>query len=72
MTTVCAMPNTKPITDTKEMVADVHQRAVKESPVHVIQLGAVTKGEAGKGTGGYQRNGRGQDAMRSVRTAGQS
>lgn len=48
VTTVCAMPNTKPITDTKEMVADVHQRAAKESPVHVIQLGAVTKGEAGK------------------------
>lgn len=48
VTTVCAMPNTKPIIDTKEMVEDVHRRAADESPVHVIQLGAVTKGEAGE------------------------
>lgn len=48
ITTMCAMPNTKPITDTKEMVADLHRRAAEESPVHVIQLGAVTKGEQGK------------------------
>ncbi len=48
VTTVCAMPNTKPIIDTKEMVEDVHKRAADESPVHVIQLGAVTKGEAGE------------------------
>ena len=44
---MCAMPNTKPVTDTKEMVEDVHQRAQKECPVQVIQLGAVTKGQAG-------------------------
>ena len=48
ITTVCAMPNTKPITDTEEMVALLNQRAAAESPVHVIQLGAVTKGEAGE------------------------
>lgn len=48
ITTVCAMPNTKPITDTGEMVEELHRRAAKESPVHVIQLGAVTKGEAGE------------------------
>lgn len=48
VTTVCAMPNTKPITDTKEMVEELHQRAAEESPIHVIQLGAVTKGEAGE------------------------
>lgn len=48
VTTVCAMPNTKPIIDTKKMVEDVHKRAADESPVHVIQLGAVTKGEAGE------------------------
>lgn len=48
VTTVCAMPNTKPVIDTKEMVEDVHKRAAEESPVHVIQLGAVTKGEAGE------------------------
>lgn len=48
VTTICAMPNTKPITDTKEMVADLHRRAETESPVHVIQLGAVTKGQKGE------------------------
>lgn len=48
VTTVCAMPNTKPVTDTKEKVQRVHERAKKESPVHVIQLGAVTIGQDGK------------------------
>lgn len=48
VTTMCAMPNTKPVTDTKEMVAELHKRAAEESPVNVIQLGAVTKGEMGK------------------------
>lgn len=47
VTTVCAMPNTKPVIDTKEMVERVHKRACEESPVHVIQIGAVTKGQAG-------------------------
>lgn len=48
VTTVCAMPNTKPVIDTKEKVEDVHRRAKEISPVHVIQLGAVTAGQAGE------------------------
>ena len=48
VTTVCAMPNTKPVIDTKERVDDVHTRAKEDSPVHVIQLGAVTVGQAGE------------------------
>lgn len=48
VTTICAMPNTKPVTDTGEMVAELHKRAAVESPVHVIQLGAVTKGQQGE------------------------
>lgn len=48
VTTICAMPNTKPVTDSKEMVAELHRRAKEESPVHVIQLGAVTKGQKGE------------------------
>lgn len=48
VTTVCAMPNTKPVIDTKEKVEEVHRRAKEESPVHVIQLGAITIGEEGK------------------------
>lgn len=48
VTTVCAMPNTKPVTDSREKVASVHERAVKECPVHVIQLGAITIGQQGE------------------------
>lgn len=48
VTTVCAMPNTKPVIDTKEKVEDVHRRAKEVSPVHVIQIGAVTMGQSGK------------------------
>lgn len=48
VTTVCAMPNTSPITDTKSKVEEVHRRAGEESPVHVIQLGSMTVGESGK------------------------
>lgn len=48
VTTICAMPNTKPVIDTKEMVAEVQKRAEAESPAHVIQIGAVTVGQAGK------------------------
>ncbi len=48
VTTVCAMPNTKPVIDSKEKVEDVHTRAKTDSPVHVIQLGAITIGQAGE------------------------
>lgn len=48
VTTVCAMPNTKPVIDTRERVEDVHNRAKKDSPVNVIQIGAVTVGQMGK------------------------
>lgn len=48
VTTICAMPNTKPVIDTGEAVAEVHKRALSESPVNVIQIGAVTKGQDGK------------------------
>lgn len=48
VTTVCAMPNTKPVTDTKEKVQRVHERAKGESLTHVIQLGSVTRGQEGK------------------------
>lgn len=47
VTTICAMPNTKPVIDNREKVLDVHMRADKVSPAHVIQIGAVTKGQAG-------------------------
>lgn len=47
-TTICPMPNTKPVTDTPEKVAEVVRRAKTESPVHVLPVGAVTMGMEGK------------------------
>ena len=48
VTTLCAMPNTKPVTDKGEMIALAHQRAQTECPVNVIQLGAITIGQQGE------------------------
>ena len=48
VTTICAMPNTKPVIDDGEKVADVHNRAKTDSPVHVIQIGAITVGQQGQ------------------------
>ena len=48
VTTVCAMPNTRPVIDDGEKVAAVHTRAERECLTHVIQIGAVTKGQEGK------------------------
>lgn len=45
-TTVCAMPNTKPVIDSKEVVEDIYKRA-KNVKCHVLQVGAVTKGQEG-------------------------
>ena len=48
VTTVCAMPNTKPVTDSGEKIAEVHRRAKTECPVNVIQIGAITIGQQGE------------------------
>lgn len=48
VTTVCAMPNTKPAVDTREKVERIQERALLESPVHVIQLGSITVGQRGE------------------------
>lgn len=45
-TTICAMPNTKPVVDCKEVVEDIYKRA-EHVACHVLQVGAVTKGQAG-------------------------
>lgn len=48
VTTICAMPNTSPITDSPEMIKSQNERAKKECPVNVSFIGAVTKGEKGE------------------------
>lgn len=70
VTTMCAMPNTKPVTDTKEMVEELHRRAKEESLVHVIQLGAVTKGQLGQELADIQ--GMAQAGCRAVSEDGKS
>lgn len=48
VTTVCAMPNTKPVIDNGVKVKEVMERAKRESLTNVIQLGAVTVAQEGK------------------------
>lgn len=48
VTTMCAMPNTKPVIDDGAKVMEVHERALKESKANAIQIGAVTKGQIGR------------------------
>lgn len=46
-TTICAMPNTKPVVDNGELVREIHERAKREAKVHVLQIGAITIGQEG-------------------------
>ena len=47
-TTVCAMPNTSPVMDSRSIVDFVLAKAVEEGVVRVLPIGAVTKGSQGK------------------------
>lgn len=47
-TTICAMPNTKPVVDNGALVREIHERAGREAKVHVLQIGAITIGQEGK------------------------
>ena len=47
VTTVCAMPNTKPVADSVETLQYVKDKAAKESPIRVRQVSAITKNQAG-------------------------
>ena len=46
-TTVCAMPNTNPVMDTRATVEFVLSKARMEGVVRVLPIGAVTKGSSG-------------------------
>ena len=47
-TTVCAMPNTSPVMDSRSIVDFVLTKAAEEGVVRVLPIGAVTKGSKGK------------------------
>ncbi len=46
-TSVCPMPNTNPVTDSGEMIDYVRAKAAAVKLVHVLPVGAVTKGQKG-------------------------
>lgn len=48
ITTVLAMPNTKPVIDNPDRVAYVTNKARQHAPVNVLQVGAITKGMMGE------------------------
>lgn len=48
VTTVVAMPNTKPVIDNPDRLRYVQNKAAQVSGIHVLQAGAITMGEAGK------------------------
>lgn len=47
-TTILAMPNTKPVVDNADVVDYVHKKAENIGMTHVLQVGAVTKGQKGE------------------------
>ena len=47
-TTIVAMPNTRPVIDSPDRVQYVQNKAAQLAPIHVLQAGAVTKGEKGE------------------------
>lgn len=47
-TTICPMPNTKPVTDNPAMVAELVERFRQESPITILPVGAITVGQNGK------------------------
>ncbi|MCI6006405.1 MAG: dihydroorotase [Blautia sp.] len=48
VTTVVAMPNTSPVIDDPDRVDYVKNKAAQVSGIHVLQAGAITKGERGE------------------------
>ena len=47
-TTIVAMPNTKPVADRPDVIDYVKHKAAAVTKVHVLQTGAVTKGQKGE------------------------
>ncbi|MCL2580171.1 MAG: dihydroorotase [Oscillospiraceae bacterium] len=46
-TTICAMPNTNPVTDCAEVIAYIF-RAAQKAPVSILPIGSITRGMAGQ------------------------
>ena len=46
-TSICPMPNTKPVTDSAEVVQWILEKAEKEAVVNILPVGAITFGQEG-------------------------
>ena len=46
-TSVCPMPNTNPVIDSAEMIRWINEKAATDSVVHILPVGAMTKGQTG-------------------------
>lgn len=47
-TTICCMPNTNPVCDSDIMVEYIKLKSQREGVVHVLPIGAITKGQNGE------------------------
>src|SRR5215468_2319670 len=47
-TSVCCMPNTKPVNDSVTVTSYIVERARSKAAVNVFPIGAITKGSAGE------------------------
>jgi dihydroorotase len=47
-TTICCMPNTKPVNDSATVTSYIVERARRDAVVNVFPIGAITKGSAGE------------------------
>lgn len=47
-TTICPMPNTKPVIDSRVMVEYLNYKAAEDSQINIIPVGAVTVGQLGE------------------------
>jgi len=47
-TTICAMPNTKPVTDSPEVVRYIIDESKKAGIANVLTIGSITKGQKGE------------------------
>src|SRR5258707_5481652 len=47
-TSICCMPNTKPVNDSVTVTSYIVERARQKAVVNVFPIGAITKGSAGE------------------------
>ena len=47
-TTICPMPNTNPVCDSDIMIEYIKLKAEREGVIHVLPIGAITKGQKGE------------------------